>query len=145
MHRAFRQIYAEARSAYRVLLAAPTSLFPIAPGAADHLDLVVRAIENVAAEFPNYQIREDGLLFLTVNLHQMAALPIAHDSSPTPFGGDFAENLVLDVRRIVQTATRFSEAEGRTDVAASHLLRATSEELDDLHLKSWRLWDREEP
>lgn len=107
------------------------------------ISVVSQAIDAAIAELGRDKyLRTDAKLFLLVNLHQMVALPV----SARGFQEDDNDVEQLeawlnrDARTIVRAAA--NAAEGREDIAASHVLWGTARVLDDLNLKSWRIWDR---
>jgi hypothetical protein len=87
------------------------------------------------------RLRPDARIFLYVNLHQMVTLPLSHPGSPVRFNPETAEGLVEDCAQILQASTKFQE--GNEILSAASVLRGTATVLDKLHLKSWRLWDRD--
>lgn len=101
-------------------------------------DAVDAAVSNLQ---DGYFLRPDGYLFLATNLHQMVAAPLSDPRSPVPFDAEVQAKLVDDVGRILSAARE--SVGSRRDIPASHVLRATAKVLDTLHLKSWRIWERE--
>jgi len=106
------------------------------------LSVVTGAVDSAEATLdPGKILRPDARLFLTVSLHQMVALPLAHRNSPAKFTDVIAAELRSDAEKIVQAAKE--SAIDRDDIAASHVLWGTAKVLGELNLKKWRLWERE--
>jgi hypothetical protein len=148
MDPAFHDIYREQVELYRVAQVWPYYIepriqllpLPLRGQSFRLLAVVTEAIESgIAALGGKYELRPDARLFLTVNLHQMVMLPLAHPDSPRELNTEVEQGLKADARMILESAA--DHTRDRNDITAGHVLRATSEILDRLTLKSWRLWD----
>lgn len=148
MDQAFRRIYREQIETYRASqVSFPRYLIPpFLRGPSypfDSLGVASEAMDSAISGLGgNRQIRPDARLFLLVNIHQLVTLPLSHPMSPTELDPDSERALASDVAQILAAAA--AQAGDRPDIAASHVVRGAAQVLDKLHLKSWRLWERDE-
>ena len=142
MDRRFREVYREQLEVYRATQVA--QLFPRPGWSTRALAVVTDAMERGLQEAGGVRpLRPDARLFLTVNLHQMVTMPLSHPASPTELSADVEAGLRSDIREIVRVSNEMTPRE-RPEMAASHVLRGTAQILENLRLKSWRLWERDE-
>jgi len=105
------------------------------------LGIIREAVEDNISEIEGRKLRPDARLFLTLNIHQMVALPVFIRLQEQNSLEEISTIIQDDIRRILQEAAY--SAGDRDDVAASHVLWGTANVLDELRLKEWRLWERE--
>jgi hypothetical protein len=124
MHPAIRQYYQQRFSQFQSPMA-------------NELRQIVTASTDVTTKI----VRPDARLFLLANMDEMVARPLSRPNSPTSFF-EIRTDLQADIRVIVAAAEEV--AGNRQDLAASHVLWGTAQVLDQLHLKNWRLWEKDE-
>lgn len=106
------------------------------------LAIVTEAVDQAVSSLEGkYSLRADAKLFLLVNIHQMVALPLAQYDSPVELNDETEQGIKQDIERIIRMAAE--SAGDRHDIPASHVLWGVSKVLDELNLKSWRIWDRD--
>lgn len=144
MHEAFENIFAKQIDWYRAGQVETAGLTNAERARSLRaLDFAETAIHRSMEEFQSsYELRSDAQLFLLLNLHQVVTMPLADANSPTPLDTQLMEELISDVKMILGASTQF--AKDRKDLAASHIVWGLGQVLNDLHLKSWRLWDGRE-
>jgi hypothetical protein len=86
-------------------------------------------------------LREDARLFLLASVDAMVARPLTHATSLQKVP-DLSARVGEDINAIIKAAIPL--ASGRQALAASHVLRGTAAVLDQLHLKSWKLWEKDD-
>lgn len=107
------------------------------------LAMVGEAIESAGARTRgSYELRPDARLFLHLNLHQLVALPLLHPDAPSKPPEGLPEQLADDCRRILGASRDF--AEPTNSLSAASILKGTAKVVDELHIRSWRLWDRDD-
>lgn len=144
MDRQFREIYREQIELYRGM---QVRLEPWRTGLGARnlrtLAIVTEAIEEAASVLPNsLLLRPDARLFLLINLHQMVTMPLADPRSPTDLSPEVESGIKADVKTILKASTE--HASNRKEIAASHVIWGLADVLNDLTLKSWRLWEIDE-
>lgn len=106
------------------------------------LAIVTEAVDQAVSSLEGrYSLRADAKLFLIVNIHQMVALPLAQHDSPVELNDEIEQGIRRDTETIIKMAAE--SAGDRHDIPASHVLWGVSKVLDELNLKSWRIWDRD--
>ncbi len=106
----------------------------------DTINIVNEAIDYAVDRLENRKVlRSDARLFLTINLHEIVAIPLSQQNSPTRLTADIVGELREDTYRILQAASL--RAGNREELAASHIVWGLAFVLDDLNLKNWRFWD----
>jgi len=147
MDNRFYQIYSELGEVYRATQIEGIRT-PFAPrrlidnASLRSLAIVTEAIEQAISKLGGrYTLRPDARLFLIVNLHQMVALPLAQRDSPVEMNAEIEAGIKQDPIRIFEMAAE--SAGDRDDIPASHVMWGTAKILDELNLKSWRIWDRD--
>ena len=141
MHSEFQKIYRELIESYRYAIIAAETDAEQRRSAMSKLALVSNAIEAELSGL-NMPLREDARLFLIVNLHQIIVQPLSHPDSPTPLSDEIIDDLRKDIRKILNSAKTESEDRAREEIAASHVLWGLAKVLDQLKLKSWRIWEK---
>ncbi len=107
------------------------------------LAIVTEAIEEGVSQLPEHvTLRPDARLFLLINLHQIVTLPLSDRRSPTELSDEIENGIKSDVKTIIKASTEFSSQ--RREIAASHIIWGLGSVLDNLSLKSWRLWETDE-
>lgn len=147
MDKQFYRIYSELGEVYRATQAGGMRA-PFVPGifidnaSLRSLAIVTEAIEQAMSKLEGrYSLRPDARLFLMVNLHQLVALPLSQRDSPVEMNAEIEAGIKQDAIRIIEMA---AESAGyRNDIPASHIMWGTAKILDELNLKSWRIWDRD--
>ena len=144
MDRQFREIYREQIELYRGLQArAEPWPFGIEERNLRALAIVTEAIEEGAATLPsNVTLRPDARLFLLINLHQIVTMPLSDRRSPTELSDRVEGGIKSDVKKIITASIEY--ASKRQEIAASHIVWGLANVLNDLSLKSWRLWETDE-
>lgn len=145
----FERIFREQAELYRASQVDPYDYPPLPrrPRLGDRYALRSLAIvdealeEGFARAARGRKLRSDARVFLLTNLHQMAALPVSHPDSPTSIDVLEEGQLEQDVQTIVAAALEQSRGDR---LSAADMLRATASVLEELNLKSWRLWDSDE-
>ena len=147
MDRRFHIIYRELGELYRATQAVGPR-FPFAGRAIraeaslKSLAIVTEAVDQaISALDGRYSLRADAKLFLIINIHQMVALPLAQRDSPVELNDEIEQGIKRDTKRIIRMAAE--SAGDRRDIPASHVLWGVAKVLDQLSLKSWRIWDRD--
>ena len=142
----FDEIFRELTELYRVVQAWPYYDVPRPPPrfyrAPELLSVITESIEAaLVAIGDEYTLRADARLFLTANLHQLVLLPLTHRDSPRDFDAEMAEAIKQDAIQILRSAVEHAGRAEQRQLTAGHVLRGTSAVLDELNLKSWRIWD----
>ncbi|RUO34882.1 hypothetical protein [Aliidiomarina soli] len=147
MDRRFHIIYQELIELYRASLATG-SRFPFlerrirSEASLKSLAIVTEAVDQAVSSLEGkYSLRADAYLFLIVNIHQMVALPLAQHDSPVVLNDEIEQGIRRDTETIIRMAAE--SAGDRHDIPASHVLWGASKVLNELNLKSWRIWDRD--
>lgn len=106
-------------------------------------NLVDQAIDEI--EMTEY-LRPDAKLFLLANLHLIVALPLSFPTSPTKFTLEIQEDIKKDIKVVLNASRQELKKidSTRKDIAASHILWGTAKVLDNLTLKSWRIWEKKD-
>lgn len=146
MDKKFNRVFSEQAELYRasqVLLSYERPGLEPSDQILRSLRLVDDSIEaGVASLGPEGSLRPDAQVFLLTNLHQMVAMPLANPRSPTKLNRKIEDGLKSDAQRIISAAAEQSHR--RHELTASDILKAVFLVIDELTLKSWRLWDSDE-
>lgn len=144
MDQQFREIYREQIELYRGIQARSEPWF-----LADEqrnlraLAIVIEAIEEGSSVLPAHiKLRPDARLFLLINLHQIVTLPLSDRRSPTVLSNQVEAGIKSDVKAIISASIEY--ASNRNEIAASHIVWGLARVLNELSLKSWRLWEIDE-
>lgn len=147
MDKRFYRIYSELGEVYRATQAEGIRA-PFVPrrlldnASLRSLAIVTEAIEHAISKLGGrYTLRPDARLFLIINLHQMVALPLAQMDSPVEMNPEIEAGIKQDAIRIIEMAAE--SAGDRDEIPASHVIWGAAKILDELNLKSWRIWDRD--
>ena len=117
----------------------------IAPNELRALAVVHEAIDEAIKGRPSEVfLRPDAKLFLIVNLHQLVTLPLSDPRSPTPLNDEVEQGIKSDVKTILKSSLQEASRRERYYIAASHIVWGLANVLDELSLKSWRLWENDE-
>ena len=143
MHSKFQKIYGELIESYRDAMIAAETDAEQRRSATSKLALISETVDDEVSRL-NMPCRQDARLFLIVNLHQIIVQPLSHPDSPTGLSDEIIKDLKEDVRNILQSAQAESENREREEIAASQVLWGLAKVLDNLKLKSWRLWEKVE-
>lgn len=147
MHPKFHQIYSELGEVYRARQADGIrgrfrSGRRLDDSSLRSLAVVTEAIEKGISKLGGrYTLRPDARLFLLINLHQMVSLPLAQTDSPVEMNREVVNGIEQDTIRIIEMAAE--SAGTRDDIPASDIMWGTAQILDELQLKSWRIWDQD--
>ena len=109
------------------------------------LAIATEAIEEAVRTLPyDLSLRPDARLFLLINLHQIVTMPLADRRSPIDLSVEVENGIKSDVKMILNASIEYAAESRRREIAASHVVWGLASVLNELSLKSWRLWETDE-
>ncbi|WP_286265310.1 hypothetical protein [Thalassotalea atypica] len=108
--------------------------------------------ESIYGESDAFTLRNDAILFLMTNIHQMVFLPLQSAYGPNlelysevsneHFNiNDFYRKIEIDIEEIINCSVELAKKRERKDIPASIVLEASGSIIFDLNMKSFRIWE----